>query len=377
MLHLEACLEQGLATRIGGSWAIKYSDITIHEDDVSLKKITSLCQQWNEFMTATPHAVLAKKEKLVAPFSSSQPAAKTEQPQKPIPTPARSLKTEPVKPGDGSKSPCSKPEAPVPPPIVAGGEREESSGKPEPPKSGVELFDQAWQTRLEEIRAARKPDQQIRKSRERAKQILRLCGLDFNSHFQKRHMMRLPSGHWQAFLDAVVAAGEAGEDSAVSAFITSVTCRVCKQLFLDFDIPGARDRHQQQKQSIAEKDLAPLPLQDAAAAGPIPEQTPGDALEGQLASMMDGFDADLEDGPARKKRRGRPRKGEESQFNVLEFLRDERFGQYHLLTPDEASGFGHWKYQSYKVMEIEWQISFSYFFRINYTPAIPSPSRPI
>ena len=353
MLHLEACLEQGLATRIDGSWATKVSDITIHDDDVSFKKITSLCQEWNEVMKSTPHPVLAKKEKPIAPFISCQPAAKTEQPQRPVPTPARSLKTEPVKPGDSSKSPKpeapappqSKTEAPAPPPIHAGGKCEESSRKPEPPKSGVELFDQAWQTRLAEIRAQRKPDLQIRKSRDRAKEVLRLSGLDFNSHFQKRHMMRLPKGHWQSFLDAVVAAGESGEDSALSC--TSITCRVCKQLFLDFDIPRTRDRLQQQ-QGIGEKDVEPLPLQDAAAAGPIPEQPSGDALEGQLASMMDCFDkqcVDAEDGPVRKKRRGRPRKGEESQFNVLDFLRDERAGQYHVLTPEEASGFGHWKYK--------------------------------
>ena len=170
-----------------------------------------------------------------------------------------------------------------------------------------------------------------------AKKILIEAGLDFNRHFQKLHRMKLDKGHWSSFLDAVVAAseGDVGQvPEHLEGELQDLQCKVCKDMFDHFDILGARDRLLRAKaKAKAKKEKEP------------------DDLEQALEECAEQYERDLdaeaaenpevpEEPPAKKRRgAGRPRKGQELEFKLLDFLDEERFEVYHFLTEDEASGF--------------------------------------
>lgn len=173
--------------------------------------------------------------------------------------------------------------------------------------------------------AIAKQQQKFAKKKEAlAKRILARAQCDFNTHFQKLHMFKLPKGHWQSFLKAVNA--ELEED---------LKCVVCQKMLVDFKIPENRE-------AVAAEDRAADRARAQPPAMPIanhvnPEQSENqpepaeNELEDALALMMDE-----EDQPKKRSRPGRPRRGEVAAFNVLEFIDAERPGMYKRLSREEA-----------------------------------------
>lgn len=371
LLHLEAMFAQGFATQIDDAWAVKMSELNITKDDVNVEKIVALCKSWNDSIAAPKPPLKFAKAKLeeVLPFNGvikkERALATATNPNiplpRPVPTPARSVKSDPVvpvnpEPARAAATPTNfEPAGAKSSKVPEGGRSEKELVVSDKPRSGVEMFDEAFESRLAAFRDARKPDLDLRKSRDCAKKILRLCGLDFNSHFQKRHLQKLQKGHWHSFLDAVMVSGE--DESRSTPTSSSVSCRVCQQLLIDFNIPKAKDQHdliqtnlrkEATKPTVNPPGECPHSVQDAPAL-PVPDPPTSEtnpSLEGQLAEMMDRFDEDQGEAaatevsePPRKKRRGRPCKGTEPTFNVVEFIASQRIGQYHLLTSEEARLF--------------------------------------
>lgn len=177
-----------------------------------------------------------------------------------------------------------------------------------------EQLDVVLAARADTIRSERKMKKEQKQIENVAKQILRHAGLDFNDHFQKYHHGHLPAGHWAAFLRAVhgpKAAGDAEE--------TDINCSECKKLMLRFNLLDARNaiRGKPEEQALI----------------------PYDSLEAEICrAVMDAEKEEEEDRTEgrERSRRGRPRKGNPVEFNILDFLKAERADMYEVLTEEQA-----------------------------------------
>lgn len=161
----------------------------------------------------------------------------------------------------------------------------------------------------------------LRKCQKQAKEILAQCGLTFNHHFQKRHSERVPKGHWQGFLASVCKIAEQkGLNQDDEGGGLDMECETCRGLLKDFNVQDFVAKLEEKKRSTKSWHI---PDSDDDQDGP------GQDDAGAPHDVPD-------DGPPQKKRRGRPAKGSEPTFNILDFLEEHRSGQYKILTKDEV-----------------------------------------
>ena len=351
LLHLRSAFAEGLALRMGDSWAVKSHEMEIPSEATSMGAIVNLCRCW----TAASSSM--KKEELPRPFvrpAKQEPSLPVNvHPLRPVASPVRSAsvpevaKTGPVKipvkmeAGAAAVPPTSSKPTPDVPASKSSQPTALNSSNPTPDMGdtgdegglqvvvdGLDLFDKHLQERVSDLKASRADMKRMKQARDSAKVICKFAGLSFNEHFQKRHSTRLQKGHWPLFLDGIM--------TYQSADASSISCEVCRQLLIDFNIPAARDLYE--KGQRKENGGKPLPLQ------PVPCGSEPDTLEDQLSNAMVEYDAEAKvvdgAGPPLKKRRGRPPKGEKVAFNVVDFINEQRAGKYHFLTDDEVSCWG-------------------------------------
>jgi len=198
---------------------------------------------------------------------------------------------------------------------------------------GMDLQD-ALGACIAKIQSQRQSNLKLSKKKQRGKKILRKAGLDFNFHFQKRHGCRLESGHWDNFLFAVndirIPEDEQDVGELPEECETVLGCQKCRSLLTDFKIVEVRDKLAEEEDAARfkiNKNLSPA-SQDSPAASSH-SNSPSNPSPG--ASQEDPGDQ-----TGKRKRAGRPKKGESPEFNVLDFLAAHRAGTYKVLTREEA-----------------------------------------
>ena len=198
---------------------------------------------------------------------------------------------------------------------------------------GMDLQD-ALGACIAKIQSQRQSNLKLSKKKQRGKKILRKAGLDFNFHFQKRHGCRLESGHWDNFLFAVNDIRTPEDEQDVGELPeeceTVLGCQKCRSLLTDFKIVEVRDKLAEEEDAARfkiNKNLSPA-SQDSPAASSH-SNSPSNPSPG--ASQEDPGDQ-----TGKRKRAGRPKKGESPEFNVLDFLAAHRAGMYKVLTREEA-----------------------------------------
>ena len=162
-------------------------------------------------------------------------------------------------------------------------------------------FADALDESLRQIAENRSRLQTTRRLLQRGKKILAECGFDFNTHFQKKHSCRLERGHWDRFLLAVGTDETEGEP-------VQVECSLCQELIRTFKVAPVREAFLEKERSKKRDAERPARSPDAEEAEPA----------------------------VKKRKAGRPKKGESLEFNILNFIEEHRTGMYELLTEDQA-----------------------------------------
>lgn len=145
-------------------------------------------------------------------------------------------------------------------------------------------------------RAARKrtKDEEIA-----AKNLLKKCGLDFNSHWQPAHTGKAArKGHWKEFLMALRGYGD-------------ITCDICQRLITKFGVDGF------------DAKLVAVP-------------DPPQPSEPEIQAIQDDPDVPVISPPRKRPRQGRPKKTEVVEFDLLAYLQEERPNMYRFLDEAEA-----------------------------------------
>lgn len=152
---------------------------------------------------------------------------------------------------------------------------------------------------LVEARPDKKRD---KKEEQRAKAILKTAGFDFNRDWQGKHKgNQVPKGHWKHFLECVL-----GKDD--------VDCVACQQLLVMFDIDRFRTQTGEDTPRSKKRILSKSNGPEISGDGTTVYQSP----------------------PKKRARAGRPRKEEAQHFDLLEYLKTSRAGQYRFLDREEA-----------------------------------------
>ena len=151
---------------------------------------------------------------------------------------------------------------------------------------------------------------------DKAKNVLRRCGLSYNLDFQKGHRgVEWASfrGHWKEFLLGVL-----GEKD--------VACDICRSLIARFSI----DRVAQ------EYVITPPRKKRAVPAVPLPDVPRNSDAEGE-GDADAAMDPQLESPPKKRAKAGRPGKHDnDTAFDLMKYLREKREGLYRLLAEEEA-----------------------------------------
>lgn len=111
----------------------------------------------------------------------------------------------------------------------------------------------------------------------------------------------------------------------------NLNCLICRNLIASFDVPRAAATIAAEMDRQKGKPSEPT--------GPLPEPVDAAAGDGVIVPHVPvegGEDCVPVEPACKKARRGRPPKGEKSDFNLLNFLESDRSGQYKRLSEEEA-----------------------------------------
>ena len=356
ILYVRALMARGLGlVAPGGGWLEHIDTICIHDEDVTPGSLDQLCKDWDkltvvktvkeETSAGTAFGSSSKVDKprpVAAPLRSSRAAPKVEKPSEANVPGEKPLDSRPPSNAQASASAGVKPE-----PAAQSTDADASQSASQEPQqeAGADAttedlsLEEALGQEVEKMLIQRKAKIAVQKDEKLAKAILQEANLDFNSDWQKRHSTRLGKGHWPTFLSAVVAVFHKTQQ-------TGLTCQICRHLLDSFDVPAAAERVKAKKQTEKQVPLrspsgstdSQVPLRSpsgstsSATAGESPQQAADVAPEREPAAEPAG-----DEPPMKRARRGRPKKGETSEFNVMNFIAAERPGQYHQLSRQEVS----------------------------------------
>lgn len=309
------------------AWLKPMEDFEIEDHDVSEKAMLDLAKRWDEIT----RPVKPKAEVVPAPFNhvKREGHVKVERLLRPVATPCRALPREPeavpaqaaaaagaADPNSSTSPspPCEKPAAPT----DAGSDEKTDSAEAE------QSFEEALTKGVMQVLENRTEQQALRRDEKLAKKILAKAGVRFNEEFQKQHCARLEKGHWQNFLAAVIGTLHKRSDN-------NLNCLICRNLIASFDVPRAAATIAAEMDRQKGKPSEPT--------GPLPEPVDAAAGDGVIVPHVPvegGEDCVPVEPACKKARRGRPPKGEKSDFNLLNFLESDRSGQYKRLSEEEA-----------------------------------------
>lgn len=156
-------------------------------------------------------------------------------------------------------------------------------------------------SRASALKDERVNKKEIKRREARAKEILKMAGLCFNTDFQTAHKGTSVAGkgsHWKAFLAGLTSKGD-------------IECHICLDLMEKFSVFKELER----------------------------TTPPKKRKECQLVVCAPSAPDELQSPPKKRGRAGRPKKSEvdEQTFNLLEYLESRRHGQYYFLTRQEAN----------------------------------------
>lgn len=315
LLQLQDLVRQGLCLKQHGLWLQDIDSLRISKDSVSEEKIKDM-SSWLPAMSVVPtrarwpfHVLTSRP--IPSPLRSSRGQHSIKLKQETTPC---GIKEAEMSTTTGSTGSMVKPDVIDSKTWRAEVDKELQAVKVEISQDSQSLVSAATE-RQESVRSKRA----LKRHQDQAKQIVVASGLCFNTHFQKAHSMRLPQGHWAKFLDAVM--GTLGDD---------LDCQHCRDLLRRFDIEKRRSDILQKTDDQCRQEPA---------ADPVPMTQPAEPeIPNEQCVALVPFENQSSE-PAYKKRRGRPRKGEVREFNILDFLETERVGLYRILSRDEACYF--------------------------------------
>eukprot|EP00435_Cladocopium_sp_Y103_P017991 s521_g4.t1 len=364
LLHAKALLEGGLGLLLpGNGWVQAIKEIPIEADSICEVAMVQLCEDSKKQPTTVkvekiePFGACSSKSSSSAVSVPTLARGEVKRPKIEISqvtsaqhagkaaTRASSQVAEaPVK-GQGVEDKMDQLMQELPGPVKQEALPEVPRVKPEPEEEalfGSPLYlDPGLAEAVQDIHGQRAEKVKARKAKEFAKKILVEGGFDFNVHFQKRHAERLKQGHWDNFLNAV---------SLTSRDQVSLSCEICRNLLEEFKLPECRAR-------LLARDVPKRPRSvpsgsppgASVTSSPPPSQPEPDLVPAAAASedardrpaadagnaARGSQDASIAE-PAAKRPRGRPRRGDAPEFDLMKFLAESRPETYVFLSQEEA-----------------------------------------
>ena len=347
VLAVRSLLQRGIGLINGQEWLQPMEDVEVPDEDITEETMRALIADWPR-LTQCPPDTPAPCEQ---PFGAGR--------KRPVATPARAWPTASVKKEPGVKTDPLGSDSKDAPSSSAGDKKPEGSEsssagskkpegseskdaqsssagdkKPESSDSAdakqeEETLEEALGRSVADLLKERQVSKQLKVDNNLAKAVLKNTDFSFNDVFQKRHFTKPSKGHWQHFLSSVLAIFHKRNEGPLQ-------CEVCRQILLDFDIPKAAS--QMQQKLLKKQSPTQTPTQSTPSTASSPEASQPSSSSSPEGREMVPY-VPQEDEPPAKKRRGRPRTGETVTFDIRDFMKDQRSGQYHFLSEEEACIF--------------------------------------